>query len=94
MSEWKECVDKSVRIGLTIHPDGRHVFDDTWVVEQMPGPRCIFDGTLLPNGHIVLTGGQKVHCDSQLCQTHCVKRRTQGGMLDPRCIFGTMLLPN
>jgi hypothetical protein len=49
-----------VRIGLTVHPDGRHVFDDTWVVEQMPGPRCIFDGTLLPNGHIVLTGGQKV----------------------------------
>lgn len=60
VSEWKECVDKSVRIGLTIHLDGRHVFDDTWVVEQMPGPRCIFDGTLLPNGHIILTGGQKV----------------------------------
>jgi hypothetical protein len=33
-SEWKECVDKSVRIGLTIHPDGRHVFDDNWVVSN------------------------------------------------------------
>jgi hypothetical protein len=32
ISEWRECVDKSVRIGLTVHPDGRHVFDDTWVV--------------------------------------------------------------
>jgi hypothetical protein len=26
----------------------------------MPGPRCIFDGVLLPNGHVVLMGGQKV----------------------------------
>lgn len=26
----------------------------------MPGSRCIFDGVLLPNGHIVLMGGQKV----------------------------------
>jgi len=119
VSEWKECVDKSVRIGLTVHPDGRHVFDDAWVVsvapsatacrwwgsqgglegagrvqlmpqhqmracwnydsvqrvnlswlcfcqpsilqvEQMPGPRCIFDGVLLPNGHVMLLGGQKV----------------------------------
>jgi hypothetical protein len=72
VSEWKECVDKSVRIGLTIHPDGRHVFDDTWVVEQMPGPRCIFDGTLLPNGHIILTGGQKV---GRVGGAHCGSRR-------------------
>lgn len=26
----------------------------------MPGQRCIFDGILLPNGHVVLIGGQKV----------------------------------
>jgi hypothetical protein len=26
----------------------------------MPGQRCIFDGVLLPNGHVVLIGGQKV----------------------------------
>jgi hypothetical protein len=26
----------------------------------MPGPRCIFDGVLLPNGHVVLLGGQRV----------------------------------
>lgn len=35
VSEWKQCVDKSVRIGLTVHPDGRHVFDDSWVVSYM-----------------------------------------------------------
>ena len=35
ISEWRECVDKSVRIGLTIHPDGRHVFDDAWVVSSL-----------------------------------------------------------
>jgi hypothetical protein len=29
-------------------------------VETMPGQRCIFDGILLPNGHVVLIGGQKV----------------------------------
>lgn len=29
-------------------------------VEKMPGPRCIFDGILLPNGHVLLLGGQKV----------------------------------
>jgi hypothetical protein len=39
-------------------------------VEQMPGSRCIFDGTLLPNGHIILTGGQKVRRapSAKLCQ--------------------------
>jgi hypothetical protein len=26
----------------------------------MPGQRCIFDGILLPNGHVVLIGGQMV----------------------------------
>ena len=37
-----------------------YVFDPTWEVEKMPGPRCIFDGVLLPNGHVVLLGGQRV----------------------------------
>ena len=38
----------------------RHEFDRLWEVEKMPGPRCIFDGVLLRNGHVVLIGGQQV----------------------------------
>ncbi|KIZ05205.1 glyoxal or galactose oxidase [Monoraphidium neglectum] len=57
--EQRTCSEYSVRIGLVLHPNGRHVFDRQWVVEKMPGPRCIFDGVVLPNGHVVLIGGQQ-----------------------------------
>ncbi|KAI8466478.1 MAG: hypothetical protein J3K34DRAFT_524480 [Monoraphidium minutum] len=57
--EHRPCSDYSVRIGVTVQPDGRHLFDRAWEVERMPGPRCIFDGVLLPNGHVVLLGGQR-----------------------------------
>ncbi|GBF96985.1 hypothetical protein Rsub_09782 [Raphidocelis subcapitata] len=57
--EQRVCSHYALRIGLTVHPDGRHEFDPSWEVEEMPGPRCIFDGVLLPNGHVVLLGGQK-----------------------------------
>jgi hypothetical protein len=67
--EARPCSDKSVRIGVTVHPDGRHVFDPEWEVEQMPGPRCIMDGVLLPNGHVVIMGGQRVRC---VCVCVCI----------------------
>lgn len=50
--EHRACSDRALRIGLTVHPDGRHEFDREWQVERMPGPRCIFDGVLLPNGQV------------------------------------------
>ncbi|WIA15217.1 hypothetical protein OEZ85_001895 [Tetradesmus obliquus] len=59
-SEKKPCADVAVRIGLKVTAGGQYKFDDSWEVETMPGQRCIFDGILLPNGHVVLIGGQKV----------------------------------
>lgn len=58
-----------LNFAVLLKPVSRHVFDPQWEVEKMPGPRCIFDGVLLPNGHIVLIGGQKVGTYTQLlCQ--------------------------
>ncbi|KAF6264122.1 hypothetical protein COO60DRAFT_220181 [Scenedesmus sp. NREL 46B-D3] len=59
-SEKKPCADVAVRIGLKVTAGGQYQFDNSWEVEAMPDQRCIFDGVLLPNGHVVLIGGQKV----------------------------------
>lgn len=34
-----------------------HAFDDAWTVEDMPGPRCLADAALLPNGRVVVING-------------------------------------
>jgi hypothetical protein len=40
--------------------NGGYQWDSAWEVEAMPDRRCIFDGVLLPNGHVMLLGGQRV----------------------------------
>lgn len=65
--EHRPCADISVRIGLTVKPNGSYKFDPEWEVEKMPGRRCIFDGVLLPNGHVVLIGGQRVRAGVCVC---------------------------
>lgn len=47
-------------------------------VEKMPGPRCIMDGILLPNGHVLLIGGQKVWLAEQT--RACMRLTTCAGM--------------
>jgi len=57
--QFDPCADVSVRMGLTVEGNGKHTFDDAWEVEKMPDRRCVFDGSLLPNGEIILLGGQR-----------------------------------
>lgn len=59
-NQFNPCADVSVRIGLTVKADGGYQFDNAWQVEKMPDKRCIFDGILLPNGHVALLGGQRL----------------------------------
>jgi len=56
---FKPCSDFSLRIRLDIRCSTRpctHTFGE-WEVETMPGPRCMMDATVLPNGKIIIIGG-------------------------------------
>ena len=51
------CASISLRIGLGISATGVFTFDPAWVIEDMPGSRCVLNAIVLPNGYVVLTGG-------------------------------------
>lgn len=58
-AQWRLCAGVSLRIGLRVTAAGGHAFDDAWQVEDMPAPRCMLSGVVLPNNHVVLLGGHK-----------------------------------
>jgi hypothetical protein len=47
-------------VPVQVSGNGGYQWDSAWQVENMPDRRCIFDGVLLPNGHVMLLGGQRV----------------------------------
>ena len=56
---FKPCSDFSLRIRLDVRCTTKpctHTFGE-WELETMPGPRCMSDALVLPNGKIIIIGG-------------------------------------
>ena len=73
--EFHLCSTWSLRIALTINPNGqspRYQWG-AWQAEQMPGPRCLADSVLLPNGDILILNGAQVSVNIYINGTCSIK---------------------